>query len=216
MSADDGHRPTPRLLLNIILASVGTFFTIHRLTYITLEIEGKAVSDYVSFAQYLDIAIRSTSMEFRFRTTEVGSTSELGGLGYGVAILQVLGFAVGGFAVYRHLGSKPYCEKCSRYLSGKGKQIRYTGDAEGSLATTAQVLSDFGSGAMGSAIEHHGAFGSSAHQVGNHLRSVIKVRYCRKCGRHWLKFVVEKLSGNDWEEVPELTIAGFTDQAVDV
>ena len=116
------HRPTPLLLLNVLLASVGTFFTIHYLSYITSEIEGKSVSDYVSFGQYLDIAIRSTSMEFRFRATKIGATSELGGLGYGVAILQIMGFAAGGLAVYGYLMSIPYCEKCSRYFSAKGKQ----------------------------------------------------------------------------------------------
>ena len=211
-----GHRPTPLLLLNVVLASVGTFFTIHYLTYSTLEIEGQAVSDYVPFAQYLDIAIRSTSMEFRFRAAEIGSTGELGGIGYGIAILQILGFAAGGFAVYGYLVSMPYCERCSRYLSGKGKQMRYTGDAEGLQATTVQIFSDFGNGAVASAIQQHKAFGNSTYQKGTHLRSVFEIRHCQKCGQHWVKYVVEKESGNDWKEIPELTVAGFTDQAVDI
>ena len=150
------QRPTRQLLLNILLASVGTFFAFHYLTYITMEVEGEAISEYVSFAQYLDIAIRSTSMDFvRARS----STGELGGLGYGVALLQILGFAIGGFAVYAYLESVPYCNKCSCYLSRKGKQIRYTADAEGLQAKTAQVMSDFDRGAISSAIEHHGVKG---------------------------------------------------------
>src|SRR5882724_3462190 len=44
-----GHRPTRLLLVNIVIASVTTFFLIHYLPYMSLEIEGRRVSDYVSF-----------------------------------------------------------------------------------------------------------------------------------------------------------------------
>lgn len=115
-----GHRPTRLLLLNIVLASLATFFLVHYLSYATLQIDGKQVSDYVPFTQYLDIAIRSTSMEFRLRTASVGSTGELGLFGYLVAFLQVIGFAAGGLAVYGHLVSLPYCEKCVIFLRRNG------------------------------------------------------------------------------------------------
>ncbi len=210
------HRPTPLMLLNVLLASVGTFFTIYYLSYITLEVQGKAISDYVTFGQYLDIAIRSTSLVFRSRSTEIGATGELGGLGYGVAILQILGFAVGGLVLYRYLVSVPYCERCSRYFSRKGKQVRYTGDAEGLEASTVQIFSDFSEGAIASAIEKHRTFGSPTFLRGKHLRSMIVVRHCKNCGQHWVKYVVEKRRGNDWGGIPELTTDGFTDQVVDI
>lgn len=206
-----GHRPTRLLLLNIIIASLVTFFLIYYLSYVTLQIEGKQVSDYIPFMQYLDIAIRSTSMEFRF-----GSTGELGGLGYVIALLQIAGFAAGGLAVYGHLVLKPYCEKCSSYLSAKGEQVRYTGDPEGLQATTAQILQHIRSGAIASAIKQHSTFGNQAYQKNDHLRSVFQVRHCKKCGQHWIRFSVDKQSGNDWKEIPELTVAGFTDQVVNV
>jgi hypothetical protein len=91
-----GHRPTRLLLLNIVVASVATFFLIHYLSYITLQIDGKQVSDYIPFWRYIDIAIRSTSMDFRLRATEIGKTGELGSFGYAIAFLQVLGFAAVG------------------------------------------------------------------------------------------------------------------------
>lgn len=210
------HRPTRVLLLNILLVSVGTFFTIHYLSYITLETGGTAVSDYVSFGQYMDVVIRSTSMEFRHNAREIGATGELGGLGYGVAILQILGFAAGGLAMYRYLVSIPYCERCSQYFSRTGKQTRYTGDAEALQASAAQIVSDFGDDAIASAIEKHGTFGNPKFQRGNHLRSVIDARHCKKCGQHRVKYLVEKQSGNDWEEIPELTTAGFTTQALEI
>ena len=147
-----GHRPTRLLLLNIVVASLATFILVHYLSYATLQVEGKEVSDYIPFWQYLDIAIRSTSMEFRLRTVSVGATGELGSFGYLIALLQIGGFAAGGFAVYGHLSSLPYCDKCLRYLSAKGRQIRYTGDADGLKASTARTLEFLGSGAVTSAV----------------------------------------------------------------
>jgi len=209
-----GQRPTRLLLLNIVLASLATFFLIHYLSYVTLRIEDKQVSEYIPFTQYLDIAIRSTSMEFRLRTVSVGSTGELGAFGYLVAVLQVVGFAAGGLAVYGHLASQPYCDKCSRYLSAKGQRKRYTSDADGLKSATAQVLESLGSGAVVSAVAQHGAFGSPSQGKSDHLCSVVRVRHCKKCGQHWVKFSVEKRSGNNWKEIPELTAGGFTDEVV--
>ena len=175
-------------------------------------IDGKRISDYVAFTQYLDIAIRSTSMRFRFGT----STRELGAFGYVVALLQVVGFAAGGFGLFAYLVSKPYCEKCSRYLTGEGKQVRYTGDAEGLQATTAQVFERMRAGTIAAAIQEQGAFGTPGPQKNDHLRSVFQVRYCKQCGKHWVQFSIEKQSGDSWDEISEMTVGGFTDEVVSV
>jgi hypothetical protein len=211
-----GHRPTRLLLLNIVLASVATFLLIHFLSYMTLQIDGKRVSDYIPFTRYLDIAIRSTSMDFRLRTVRLGSTGELGAFGYVVAFLQVCGFAAGGLAVYGHLMSLPYCEKCSRYLSAKGRQERYTADAEGFKSAWAQVLDSLNAGGVAAAISRHAAFGSATNQKNCHLRSVVRIRYCKMCGQHWARFVVEKRNGSTWKEIPELSVASFTNEPVTV
>ena len=156
-------------------------------------------------------------MEFRFRgAVKLGTTGALGTFGYVVACLQILGFAAGGFCVYGYLTSQPYCEKCSRYLSGKGSQIRYTGDGDGLQATAAQVLADISNGAIASAVERQRDFGTPDHQKDNHLRTMFTVRHCKKCGQHWVKFTVEKKSGDNWKEIPEVTVAGFTDQTVTI
>jgi hypothetical protein len=207
-----GHRPTPRLLLNIIIASISTFFLVYYLSYMTLKIEGKSVSDYVSFIKYIDITIRSSSMQFR----SGGSTGELGGFGYIVALLQIVGFALGGFAVYAHLASKPYCEKCSQYLSRKWKRLRYNSNIEEMKVSTAQIVDNISKGAIASAIDQHKTFGNSNPQKDDCLRSVFEVRHCDKCGRDWVKFSVEKYSNKDWQEIPNLTAASFIDQVVDM
>jgi hypothetical protein len=160
-----GHRPTRLLLLNIVTASVATFFLIYYLSYITPQIDGKGVSDYVPFWRYIDIMLRSTSMEFRYHgAVKLGSTGELGTFGYVVAVLQIIGSAVGGFVVYAVLVSKPYCERCSRYLSGKGSQVRYTQDAAAFQTNVGQSVQTLSSGAVQSAVELQRSFGSQPLQ----------------------------------------------------
>jgi DNA-directed RNA polymerase subunit RPC12/RpoP len=213
-----GHRPSRLLLLNIVLVSVTTFFLIHYLSYISLEFEGKRVSDYIPFTQYLDFVIRSASYEFRATraAVKVGSTGELGAMGYVAALLQIVGFAAGGFVLYSVLASKPYCTKCSQYLSSKGKQVRYTGDTEGLQSAVKQIFLDVASSHVVKAIESQASFGNPKHQKNDHLRSVFEVRHCKKCGQHWVRFCVEKQSGDNWEEIPELTVGGFTDEVVSI
>lgn len=212
-----GHRPTRLLLLNIVLASIGTFFLIYYLSFVTVQVDGKHVSDYIPFWQYLDLEIRSASMEFRYRgAVKIGSTGELGNFGYAVALLQIVGFTLGGFIVYANLVSKPYCGKCSRYLSGKGKQIRYTHDVDGLPAVIAKVQENMRSGAASAAIEVQKDFGNPAQQKDDHLRTQFEVRYCKKCNQHWLKFTVEKKSGDNWKAISECTTARFTEQIINV
>jgi len=211
-----GHRPTKLLLLNIALASLATFFLIHYLEYSTLLIDGKPVSDYVPFTRYLDFAIRSTSMQFRFRTAPMGTTGELGALGYGVAALQIAGFAVGGMLVWVYLSSLPFCEQCSKYLSRKGTSERYTG-TPGLLQENAEVVvGHLKANDLQAAVKAQQSFGGPDTGKEMFLRSVVVVRFCKKCGKHWLQYKVEKRSGQDWKEIPELTTAGFTDQQLTV
>jgi hypothetical protein len=214
-----GHRPSRLLLVNILIASVATFFFIHYLSYSTMQIEGKKVSDYISFWEYLNIAIRSASMSLRFHARDIGSTGELGAFGYAVAALQILGFAAGGFCVYAYLTTKPFCDKCSRYLSAKGKQIRYSTDSEKLQQAIPHVLGLIAKEDLSTAIEHHRSspdFGSSSSPKGCRLRTLIELRSCKECGLHWLKFTTEQLSDNEWKEISDLSVGGFTNQIVNV
>jgi hypothetical protein len=123
----------------------------------------------------------------------------------------------GGFGVYSYLVSQPYCEKCSRYLSRKGKQIRYTGSPEGLQTATERIFEDMKTDAVASAIQQHREFGTPSYQKDAHpLRSVFEVRHCKNCGKHWVKFSVEKRSGDNWKAISGLTVAGFTEQVVSV
>jgi hypothetical protein len=123
------------LLVNVILASLATFLMIHHLDYIGVAVDGKRVSEYVSFPRYLDIAIRSSSINFRLNALSLGSTGQLGVFGYLPALLQVAGFAVGGFAAYNLLQGQPYCNRCSQYVRRK-VEVRECPKCEGTGQST--------------------------------------------------------------------------------
>ena len=200
----------------MVLASLATFFLVHYLSYATLRVEGKLVSDYIPFGRFLDAEIRSMSMEVRLQTTSLGATGELGTFGYLIAVLQIGGFAAGGLMVYGYLRSQPYCDKCLRYLSPKSKQVRYTADSEALKGLVSRILESLRSGTVSSAVAEQTAFGMVKRQDNDHLRSVVRVRHCKGCGQHWVRFTVEKRSGNDWTEIPELATSRFTTEVVNI
>ena len=89
------HKPTKLLLLNIVLVSVGTFFSIYHLEYTHSSYQGQPLEEVMSFPDYLQ---------------------ELGKWGWAAAGLQVLGFCLGGWAVYGILAGTPFCANCSMYF----------------------------------------------------------------------------------------------------
>jgi len=44
----------------------------------------------------------------------------------------------------------------------------------------------------------------------------VEVQLCKRCGLHWVKFTVEKLSGDDWKEISGQTDQRFTEQLVNI
>jgi hypothetical protein len=118
------QKPAGGVLFNMVAASLSAFFIVHYIPYYMFEVDGIRVKEALSFWQYFDIDVRNTSLSL---VRGGASTGELGSFwGYAYAGLQLLGFSVGGFAVFGWLSQNPYCEKCSRYLKKTGKQERFT------------------------------------------------------------------------------------------
>jgi len=202
------QKPVGGVLFNMLSVSVSAYLIVHYVPYYLLEVNGIRVKDAISFWQYLDFAVRHTSLTL---VRGGASTGELGGFwGYGYAGLQLLGFSVGGFAVFAWLTENPYCDKCSRYLGKTGKQERYTSDGDVLIATIkefAQLLD---------AQNFHEAIGLHAKEMGvvegpsHHLRSRIITRACSRCSVNHLDFVVSRLDRDTWKDISETQIKLFT------
>lgn len=179
------------------------------LIYLGLNINGKQVSDYVSFSTFLDISIRNTSMGLlRSRSA---ATGPLGSWGYGVAILQILGFAAGGLATFGWLSSIPYCDECLKYFFSKGKQKRYFSDLESVRNQYESVREYILSDNLKEAIEKHRNEGTEAPWEISKLCSRIELNYCKSCQRHHLMYVISVLKGDDWKDIDDLKLETYTE-----
>lgn len=215
-----GHRPTKLLLINILLVSATTFFLVFYLPYRTLEINGNPIHSLISFPEYLDVAFRSASI----RTIRLsGGTSSvatpLGWTGYIIALLQIIGFSIGGLLAYMKLASKPYCEKCFRYPHSKGKRIYYS-DRTDAIQSALPISNAVRIGDIASALDLQKAWGSPectdhCSDTPGCFKSVIQIYHCPKCKSHNLKFQLEHQTGSSWTEVPQLTTIHITDQVID-
>jgi len=107
------HRPTLPLLLNMAIVSVFTFVLIHYWSYVTMMVKGVAVSERISFLQYLDIVLQHKSL--RSFIGPRSSSTELGQFGFIVAFTQIIGFGLGGVVHYLRLLTLNYCKRCLKY-----------------------------------------------------------------------------------------------------
>jgi hypothetical protein len=201
------QRPTWVLCVNMLVVSTVTFFVVHYLSYADLAVEGRPASEILTFPEYLDLVIRSSSLqEFRTRA----ETGELGRWGYGLAVLEVMGFALGGLAVYAHLDMLPYCQGCSRYLTSLGQHQRYTSDDAG-FVSLYQTLHDLvAAERLPDAVSFHAGFGRSKPDPSCTLRSTLEVKKCRGCGCRWVHFEAAKRSDSGWHPICDLEFSRFT------
>lgn len=204
------QKPAGGVLLNMLGASIGAFFIIHYIPYFMFEIDGIHIKEVMSFWKYLDIGIRNTSLSFLRSSV---STGELGSFwGYGYAILQLIGFSVGGFAVFGWLSQNPYCDNCSRYLKKTGKQELYTSEGAKLLEQIKEFASLLAAEQCNDAIRYHTENMGVEYSSGHHLRSRVVTRKCSGCGINHLDFVTAKLNGNDWKDIDDTRISLFTNE----
>lgn len=71
----------------------------------------------VSFVTYFDVTTRS----FTYKSRHSGDrpSQPLGAWGYGIRLLEIAGFTLGGLCVPFFLSKKPYCTACSSYMRTK-------------------------------------------------------------------------------------------------
>jgi hypothetical protein len=204
------QKPAGGVLLNMVGASIGAFLIVHYIPYFLLKVDDIRVKDAISFWKYLDIGIRNTSLSF-FRAR--ANTGALGGFwGYAYAILQLMGFSAGGFAVFAWLAKNPYCDNCSRYLKKTGKQERYTSEGEALIERIKSFASLIEANKCNEAIRYHAENMGVEVSSGHHLRSKVITRICPHCGINHLDFITSKLDGNNWKDIDETEIRIFTEE----
>lgn len=208
------HRPQKVILINMIAISLGTYFLIQYLGYVFLEIDGRQVSEAVSFKQYWNITTAHTAVQFRFGRghAAVGDPVELGSLGYVYALLQIIGFAAGGVLIYSMLAAKLFCGKCSRYYSDIGTTTRYAADGDKFVEFFISIAPLLDAYKLSEVITLHSALGGYHKSNIHHVKCDVCLKFCKKCGVHYLLFDVMKVNGkNEWVRIEDLCVVRFTD-----
>ncbi|MBV9227030.1 MAG: hypothetical protein JOY85_23590 [Acidobacteriaceae bacterium] len=209
------HRPTRLLVFNMISVAVTTYFVINYLNYSLLQIDGHPASSLVSFGQYMDVLLSHQSLALRIRGAKVGETGDLGAFGYIVALLQILGFAVGGLAVYGNLRSNPYCGKCNKYLKVISSIMRHASDAEQIQRVYNRVLTELQNGNSLQAVSSLAEFGTKASIPSTMpLRAEVTLYRCVCCPQEFVKASLCTHNGRDWNSVPESEVRFFLPASV--
>jgi len=193
-----GMRPTPRLLLSMVLISVGCYFLIHYLSYVTIEVQSQngahALREIMSFGDYLDLMIRN--MTIGRPGHDPDPKSALGAFGYVFAVLQALGFCVGGLFLYFVLRNTAYCEDCQRYLVKQDRLDRYFAEQ--------QDFQDAAGSFDGkqAAVWHEGLLGLGKPKAKKGQNFGIRLRRhcCKTCDYRFARLSLLVRNGAEWKE----------------
>lgn len=206
------HRPSRGLLFNIVLVSITTFFAIHHFHYSHDKVGGFPVSRQMSFGDYL-VAVTENMTYKSERDHGNDAGTQLGDLGWGVAALQILGFSVGGFLVYRMLQSVPYCERCAKYLSEKKVRVAKWKEQQGVVPAYEEIAGLMQQHQLQLAIDKHAKHGEDRRlRIGSML--TLELRKCPGCENRRLLLSAQMRNGNQWSEAAKAVV--FTEDPVQI
>lgn len=194
------RRPTKLLLATILVVSTLTFFLLYYLKYRTsTDIIGERASDFISFWQYFNLYMTHVSISpcFHFRCASQGLS--LGWLGYGIGLLQVVGFSMGGIGAYASLRAALYCEHCNRYYALKGTLERYYSDFGAAAKDHTVIATLLQHKQYQEAIDQQALMGADKQSV-YPVKSVLKLHCCQHCLRHHIRLSIYREEKNNWSE----------------
>jgi hypothetical protein len=204
--------PSKRLLLQMVVVAALTQLLIYWLEYKTAVVEGQNVSSFVPFTTYMDVIL--TKAHYHVGRAMQIDTGETGSFGYFLALLQFLGFMIGGAFVYLHLSNQPACKDCNRYLHAVAKKedsfddydtfaAYYDGEFQHPVDTP-----EFA--------EHVGTDYTASGVHKGSVRLETRVMNCPQCNAQTVVERVRVNTGRDWKDINELTRRVSIPTGVDV
>jgi hypothetical protein len=107
-----GIKITRSLLWIVLALQLFAYFGAQYIEFHNRHLVHRKDDSPVGFIEYYDLSARM--MAWKQNSGEVGQP--LGAWGYGVRLLEILGFVGGGLIVPLVLRKSPYCEACQRYM----------------------------------------------------------------------------------------------------
>lgn len=194
-------QPTIIDALVMVAVAAGTMALIYYLDYATLVLDdGRKASDLVSFDTYVDFVLTKSHM--RVGRGAGIDTGEVGQMGYVYALVEFLGFLVGGAFNFIFIKGLPRCADCSAYLrklkTKKTKELTF-GEADKIIELFKAGDADTIQGVM--------AWRPPERTLDRKSEKAL-ITYdllgCPKCKAEVVVAKVNAFNGKEWKEVPAL------------
>ncbi len=192
-------RPNALLFLQMVLIAGLTFFLIYYLEYSTLVLDdGRRASDYVSFSRYFNLAITTAHYRFGRGARDVG---EIGEAGYWFAVIQFVGFLLGGIAIFLTLMNHPVCESCKKYF----RKLATAHKSFSNPAEMAEYHDSLFALPIGSLEFAAAASAKREAKTEKGAAALTMALYgCPDCKRQQISADVDIYNGRDWKRVDKL------------
>ena len=166
------------MLLEMIGIALSTWMLMHWLEYATMRLsDGRLMRDALPFWDYLKLRTEHLQLTIEHQGgPSMGTTSDLGMLGYAHELVQLAGFLLGGFVMWRALSSHEACAPCSRYASSTTLLQRASSAVFDDILARAGIV-------LPSLAHHVAAAAGKYRLVGLNL----SIASCPSCRRSWIR-----------------------------
>jgi hypothetical protein len=184
---------------SMVLCSALAMFLIYYIDYITYVIDGDKIANYVKFEDFVRIMITEVHMVMGRGAKDTGAVGELG---YFLAIVNFVGFLVGGLTAFVGTYVMRRCKKCDLYL----RNIASTSSGIVTLDEADKILHVFKSTSF-EGLEYvlrWQAPTRSFEKEQSRARLIYTLYACPKCKQETITEAISISNGGDWKEIGKL------------
>lgn len=202
-------RPEGATLAIPLVSAVGAFFASHWFTFSQYELPTGLTYrevfalDRLGFVDYLHQVATESSLTLG-SASSAATISRLGSWGYGVVMIEIIGFALGGWFVATLLRSKPWCSDSHRFMQKRGTHVSYFSDPERFEATANHLVDVLERGGAVAAFDYAGVARSTVKSK-RKARFHLKTEHfgCPACGSTHTVISTQQKANNNWVRVSQ-------------
>lgn len=128
------------------------------------------------------------------------------------AVLETLGFSLGGILAFLIIRKQPHCKHCMILQTSKGVQTRYYGRASDMRNSVDDVLMKAREKQLRESIKAHMGRGLPKYVEWAEYCSTIEIRQCTQCREHQLRLRTRRKKSGAWKDIELL---GFSTTTLD-
>ena len=145
----------------------------------------------------------------------LGSGLQTHGAEWLQAVLQTVGFSLGGIVVFIFVRQQQYCKSCMLLLRKKGAQTRYFGRSSDMRNSVDDVLAKARDKHLRESIQAHLGRGLTKYVDWAEYCSTIEIRNCMQCREHQMRLRTRRKKGGSWKDIDLLGFSTSTLEPLD-